>query len=133
MRYLLDTNILIDIARHRSAAEERVAQLRPGDAGMSIVTYFELVYGAEKSPRPRENFARVEQLESLIPVLALDGSAAMHYGRLRSDLERRGSLIGALDMLIAAHALSLGLTLVTNNTREFARIEGLRIENWGAH
>ena len=122
MRYLLDTNILIYIMKHESPAELRLARLRPGDAGMSIVTYLELVYGALKSQRPRENLAQGEQLENLIPVLPLDKGAASHYARLRTGLERKGLPIGALDMLIAAHALSLGLILVTNNTREFARV-----------
>lgn len=130
MRYLLDTNILIDIARRRSAAEQRLMRLRPGDGGMSIVTYLELVFGAQKSDRPKERMAVVEELAELIPVLPLDRTCAAYYGRLRADLERNGLRIGALDMLIAAHALSLGLTLVTNNTREFARVQGLSVENW---
>ena len=133
MQYLLDTNILIYIAKRRPAAvAARFARLHPGDAGMSVVSYLELNYGAEKSRRSKEALARIENLEQLVPVLPLDKAAAYHYGRVRSDLERRGSLIGALDLLIAAHALSLGLTLVTNNTREFARVEGLRLENWAS-
>ena len=133
MRYLLDTNILIDIAKGRSAAASRLTGLRPGDAAMSIVTLLELVYGAQKSQRPKENLSRIEQLENLIPALPLDKETALHYGRVRARLEQKGSPIGALDMLIAAHALALDLTLVTNNTREFARVEGLRLENWAAH
>lgn len=132
MRYLLDTDILVHIARRKSAAESRLARLRPGDAGMSVVTYLELVYGAKKSQRPDENLAKVEQLADLIPVLPLERDAAMSYGRLRAELDQKGTPIGALDMVIAAHALALGLTLVTNNTREFRRIEGLRLENWAA-
>lgn len=131
MRYLLDTNICIYIAKRKPPhVLSRFARLRAGDVGMSVITYLELVYGAQKSQQPRENFARIEQLEQLIPVQPLDQAAAGHYGRLRTELERKGSPIGAYDLLIAAHALSLGLTLVTNNTREFSRIERLRLENW---
>ncbi len=97
---------------------------------MSIVTYLELVYGAWKSARKQENVATVQELSRLILVQPLDTAVADHYGRIRSELERAGSPIGAYDLLIAAHALSLDLTLVTNNLREFARISGLRVENW---
>lgn len=99
---------------------------------MSVVSYLELIYGAEKSQRPKENLARVEQLEQLIPALPLDRTVGMHYGRVRADLERKGTSIGSYDLLIASHALALGLTLVTNNVREFGRVEGLRLENWAA-
>ncbi len=133
MRYLLDTNILIYIARRKPpAVESRLARLRPGDVAMSIVSYLELVYGAQRSQRPKENLERVEQLEQLIPALPLDRMVATHFGRIRAELERKGSPIGSYDLLIASHALALGLTLVTNNTREFGRVEGLHLENWAA-
>lgn len=131
MRYLLDTNICIYIAKRKPAsAASRFARLRPGEVGMSVITYLELVYGAHKSQHAEENLARIELLEQLIPAQPLDRAAAAFYGNLRTDLERKGLPIGAYDLLIAAHALSLGLTLVTNNTREFSRITGLRLENW---
>ena len=131
MRFLLDTNICIYIAKRKpSQVLARLERLRPGDVGMSVVTHLELVYGAEKSQYSEENLSRIARLEELIPALPLDRDCAQHYGRLRAGLERKGSPIGAYDMLIAAQALSLGLTLVTNNTREFSRIEGLRLENW---
>jgi tRNA(fMet)-specific endonuclease VapC len=131
MDYLLDTNICIYIAKRQpSAVASRFEKLRPGDVGMSIVTYLELVYGAWKSAPKQENVATVQELSRLIPVQPLDTAVADHYGRIRSELERAGSPIGAYDLLIAAHALSLDLTLVTNNLREFARIPGLRVENW---
>jgi tRNA(fMet)-specific endonuclease VapC len=131
MRYLLDTDICIYIAERKPAgALTRLERLRPGDVGMSVVTYFELVYGAHKSQQVEANVARIKQLSCLIPVQALDAPAATHYGRLRAGLEKSGSLIGAYDLLIAAHALALGLTLVTNNVREFRRVPGLRVENW---
>jgi len=97
---------------------------------MSVVTYLELVYVAWKSQRVEANLATIEQLRLLIPVQPLDAAAAKHYGRLRASLEREGASIGSYDLLIAAHALSLDLTLVTNNLREFERVEGLRLENW---
>jgi tRNA(fMet)-specific endonuclease VapC len=97
---------------------------------MSIVTYLELVYGAWKSQQAAANLARLEELRGIVPVQPLEVDAARDYARIRTDLEKRGSPIGAYDLLIAAHALSLGLILVTNNVREFARIQGLRLENW---
>jgi tRNA(fMet)-specific endonuclease VapC len=133
MQYLLDTNICIYIARRKPVAVlSRLRRLRPGDVGMSVVTYLELVYGAWKSRHQEAILAVIEQLRDIIPVQPLDRAAAEHYGRIRVELERRGSPIGAYDLLIAAHALSLGLTLVTNNVREFARIQGLRVCNWAA-
>ena len=131
MRYLLDTNICIYIAR-RSPPEvlSRLERLKPGDVGMSIITYLELVYGAYKSRRVQSNLEAIESLSRLVPVLSLDVTAARRYGQIRTDLEKRGAPIGAYDLLIAAHALAVGLTVVTNNTREFRRVAGLRVENW---
>ena len=131
MRYLLDTDICIYIAKRKPAGVlMRLERLRPGDVGMSVVTYLELVYGAYKSQQVEANVARIKQLSHLIPVQPLDAPAATHYGKLRAGLEKSGSLIGAYDLQIAAHALALGLTLVTNNVREFRRVPGLRLENW---
>ena len=131
MRYLLDTNICIYVARQKPAGVlARLQRLRPGDVGMSVITYLELVYGACKSQRREENLERLKELELLIPVLALDASTGRHYGQVRAELERKGSPIGAYDLLIAVHALSLGLTLVTDNVRKFRRIGQLRVENW---
>lgn len=131
MRYLLDTDICIYIAKRRPAGVlARLERLRPGDVGMSVVTHLELVYGAYKSRQTETNMTHIQQLSHLIPVQALDASAAVHYGKLRAGLEKSGSLIGAYDLLIAAHALALQLILVTNNVREFQRVQGLRLENW---
>ena len=131
MRYLLDTNICIYIAKRKPGRVlARLQQLRPGDIGMSVVTYLELVYGAWKSEQVKTNLARLEQLRHLIPVQSLGADVGRYYGRLRADLEKKGVPIGAYDLIIAAHALSLGLTLVTNNVREFARVDGLRLDNW---
>ena len=97
---------------------------------MSVVTCLELVYGAWKSQRADANLEKIEELRLIIPVLPLETAVATHYGRVRTGLEKKGSPIGGYDLLIASHALSLGLTLVTNNVREFGRVEGLRLENW---
>jgi tRNA(fMet)-specific endonuclease VapC len=131
MRYLLDTNICVHIAKQKPPGVlARFRDLRLGDVGMSVITHLEMVHGAWKSQPREENLERIKELELLIPVLPMDASAGSHYGQLRAELERKGSPIGAYDLLIAAHALSLGLTLVTNNVREFRRIKQLRVENW---
>jgi len=131
MRYLLDTNICIYIAKRKPAQVlSRFTQMKPGDVGMSIVTYLELVYGAWKSQAIEANLARIEQLEVLIPAQTLGVGVAKHYGRMRAALEATGTPIGAYDLMIAAHALSLGMSLVTNNVREFSRVRGLRLSNW---
>jgi tRNA(fMet)-specific endonuclease VapC len=133
MRYLLDTDICIYIARRKPAkVGARFDRLRPGELGMSVITFLELVYGACKSQHPAENLALIEQFERIVPAQPLEAAASQTYGKLRVELESKGSRIGAYDMLIAAHALSLGLTLVTNNVREFGRVEGLVLENWMA-
>lgn len=131
MRYMLDTNICIYIARRKPVSIlRRLERLRAGDIGMSVITFFELTYGAWKSSSVQANLANIERLRTLIPVLPLDAGAAEHYGRVRAKLEGPGSPIGAYDLLIAAHALSQRLILVTSNVREFARVGGLRVENW---
>lgn len=131
MRYLLDTNICIYIANRKPPAVlARLQSLKAGDVGMSVITYFELVFGAEKSQHREADLQRIQDLERHIPVLPLDSKAGRHYGQLRAELQRKGSPIGAYDLLIAAHALSLDLTLVTNNAREFRRVPHLMAENW---
>jgi tRNA(fMet)-specific endonuclease VapC len=131
MRYLLDTDICIYINEHRPAhVRDRFDELKPGDVGMSVVTYLELVYGALKSGRPESNLAITEALRERIPAQPLSENVARHYGRLRTELERAGTPIGTFDLVIASHALTLGLILVTNNTREFSRVKGLKLENW---
>ncbi len=133
MKYLLDTDICVYITRRKpTQVQARFEQLRPADLAMSVVTYLELIFGAYKSRRREANLAVISQLGDLIAIQPLDANVANHYGRVRLELEKRGSAIGAYDLLIAAHALSLGLILVTNNTREFARVAGLRLENWVA-
>jgi len=129
--YLLDTNICIYIRRERPPkVAERFRLISPDTLAMSSITFAELVYGARKSQTVAENMGRLLALRSRTRVLPFDDGAAEAYGAIRADLERRGQLIGSNDMLIAAHALSLGATLVTNNLGEFERVTGLQVENW---
>jgi tRNA(fMet)-specific endonuclease VapC len=132
-RFLLDTNICIYV-RQKKAPEvlARFRQLRSGDAAMSVITHGELLYGAERSQQREKSLEALSELSGLIPVLALPEEAGAEYGRIRSDLERRGLAIGNNDLWIAAHAKAEKLILVTNNEKEFRRIAGLRIENWAS-
>ena len=128
--YLLDTNIISDLIRNPSgAAAQRIEQLGAKGICTSIVVAAELRYGCAKKGSPRL-LEKVDAVLRTIPVVALDLPADTDYGRIRAELEAAGQPIGGNDLLIAAHALALGLTLVTNNTREFARIRGLKVENW---
>jgi tRNA(fMet)-specific endonuclease VapC len=131
MRYMLDTDICIYIANQRPPkVQDRFAQLVPGDVAMSVVTYGELRYGAEKSSKSRAAHRSLDEFVELVPVLLFNREAGVLYGSIRFDLQRRGLPIGQNDLWIAAHCLQLGLTLVTNNEREFRRIPNLAIENW---
>lgn len=131
IRYLLDTNICIFIIKHRPAAvRERFERLKSGEAGISAVTEAELWYGAQKSQRVAENLAAILDFTSRMEVLPFGSVATAPYGQIRAELTRRGQPIGPLDFLIAATALAQDLTLVTNNTGEFQRVPGLRLEDW---
>ncbi|MFH0727197.1 MAG: type II toxin-antitoxin system VapC family toxin [Pseudomonadota bacterium] len=132
-RYLLDTNICIYIQRHKPGEVlARFERLKPGDAAISVITWGELLYGAEKS-RYREKALQVlEEFKTLVPVLPMPENAGKTYGAIRASLELRGEPIGNNDLWIAAHAKSENLTIVTNNEREFHRIPGLKIQNWVA-
>jgi len=130
-RYLLDTNICIYIKNHRPAEVlARFSKLPPGKVAMSAITYGELCFGAEKSAKPKGTRQILEQLVALIPVLSLDDTVSTHYGKIRQHLQSKGTPIGNNDLWIASHALALKLILVTNNTAEFERVPGLRVENW---
>lgn len=130
-RYLLDTNICIYIKNHRPAEVlARFSKLPPGKVAMSVITYGELCFGAEKSSKPKESRHILEQLIALIPVLPLDDAVSVYYGKIRQRLQASGKLIGNNDLWIASHALANKLRLVTNNVAEFERVPGLRIENW---
>ncbi len=130
MRWLLDTNVLIHIRRERpQSVLARFREQPAGSAGMSVVTYGELVYGIGKSSDPGASDI-LAALAGIIPVLPLSRQAAEHYGSIRASLAREGRIIGNNDLWMAAHARSEGLVLVTSNEREFERVPGLRIENW---
>lgn len=131
MRYLLDTNICIYLIRRRPPQVlDRFQRCAIGDISLSTVTVAELEYGAAKSEFPAKNRQALEAFTLPLEIVSFDTAAAVAYGSVRGDLERQGIPIGAMDLLIAAHALSLGVILVTNNTREFARVQGLPVENW---
>jgi tRNA(fMet)-specific endonuclease VapC len=131
IRYLLDTNICIYIAKHNPpAVRARFEHVSADALAMSVITLGELQYGAEKSQARKKALAALRQLQSVIQVAPLTDAAGQHYGRVRSVLERKGQPIGNNDLWIAAHALAEDWVLVTNNEREFRRIEGLAIENW---
>jgi tRNA(fMet)-specific endonuclease VapC len=130
-RFLLDTNICIYIRRRKpEAVLQRFRTLRQGEAVLSVITFGELLYGAAKSAQSAEAFQRLEALTNLLPVLAMPIEAAESYGVMRSELERKGEMIGNNDLWIAAHAKAAWLTLVTNNEKEFRRVRGLKIQNW---
>lgn len=131
MAYLLDTNACSDYFTGRyPRVVARIQACSPDDLRLSVVVVAELRYGADHSTRRRANHARIDALVEEIETLDFDLRAAAAYGRLRSRLEAGGTPIGPNDMLIAAHALSRGLTVVTDNVSEFGRVKGLRVENW---
>jgi tRNA(fMet)-specific endonuclease VapC len=131
MQYMLDTDICVFIARQRTPkVTNRFRKHRKGDLAMSVVTYGELRMGAAKSDRYPDGIRALELFVEAVPVLAMEPEVAKLYAKIRLDLERRGQIIGGNDLWIASHCLQLGLTLVTNNEREFRRIPDLTIENW---
>jgi tRNA(fMet)-specific endonuclease VapC len=131
MKYLLDTNICIALIRQKSESLlQRLATLVPGDVGISSITLAELFSGASKSAYPAQNNSALEQFLLSLELVAFDQQAAFAYGNIRAELERNGNVIGSMDMLIAAQAISLGTILVTNNSKEFKRVAGLLLEDW---
>lgn len=129
--YMLDTDICIyTIKRKPIQVLKRFETLQPGMVLMSSITYAELMNGAQKSSHVDANIHRLEALSEIIEVIPFDKDAAVAYGKIRSDLEKRGLVIGGNDLFIAAHAFSRALTLATNNVKEFSRVKGLKIENW---
>lgn len=132
-RYLLDTNICIYIRQERpEPVLRRFRRLRPGEAALSVITYGELIYGAAKSLQREAALERLRELLHWLPALPLPESAAEAYGTTRADLAAKGEMIGNNDLWIAAHALAAGMTLVTNNEKEFRRVRGLKVQNWAA-
>ncbi|HEY9879785.1 MAG TPA: type II toxin-antitoxin system VapC family toxin [Leptolyngbyaceae cyanobacterium] len=131
MQYLLDTNICIYLIKQKPPRVlARFKTLSLSDIGISSITVAELEYGVCKSQQQEKNRSALMQFLIPLEIVEFDQAAATTYGSIRSDLEVRGLVIGSMDMLIAAHALSLGVTLVSNNVREFSRIANLSLENW---
>lgn len=130
---MLDTNICIYVIKQQpSAALDRLVALPPKDVGLSVITVCELRFGASKSARPKTNHTALDKFLSPFEIALFDEPATKVYGNIRSTLEKKGRPIGPLDLLIAAHAVSLNARLVTNNNnaKEFERIPGLKLENW---
>lgn len=131
MRYMLDTNICIYAIKHKpEIVFQRLQAIDPENVCISTVTYAELVHGVEKSAAVDKNRLALSMLLANIDILDFDVDAAVCYGKIRADLEKRGTPIGPLDMMIAGHAQSLEYTFVTNNEKEFSRVSNLKIENW---
>ena len=131
MRYMLDTNICIYVIKHKpETVFQKLQNINPEDVCISSVTYAELVHGVEKSAAVEKNRLALSMLLANMEILDFDAVAANCYGKIRAALEKKGTPIGPLDMMIAAHAQSLGYTVVTNNVKEFSRVSALQIENW---
>ena len=131
MRYMLDTNICIYVIKHKPEKVFRKLQtIHPEDVCISSVAYVELVHGVEKSAAVEKNRLALSMLLANMEILDFDVDAADCYGKTRAGLEKKGTPIGPLDMMIAGHAQSLGYTIVTNNVKEFSRVAALKIENW---
>ena len=131
MNYLIDTNICIYIMNNRPP--EVIQKFKSKDAGqigISSITVSELYYGVSKSKYQKKNLIRLKEFLTPFEILAYDESASKLYGKIRAQLEKSGDVIGPLDLLIAAHALSLNLVLITNNEKEFNRVKALNVENW---
>ncbi|MBW1704105.1 MAG: type II toxin-antitoxin system VapC family toxin [Deltaproteobacteria bacterium] len=131
MNFLIDTNICIYIINKKPPEViHRFKNIEVGQIGISTITVSELNYGASKSNLQKQNFKRLEEFLAPFEIIPYSQSAAKYYGEIRSQLENQGNVIGPLDLLIAAHALSEKLTLITNNEKEFKRIKTLKVENW---
>lgn len=130
LKYMLDTNICIFTIKNRPQQVREAFKRHHGQMCISSITLMELIYGAEKSTNPTGNLATVEGFAARLEVLSYDPSAAAHTGQLRAELARAGTPIGPYDQMIAGHARSQGLILVSNNRGEFERVPGLRVEDW---
>jgi len=131
MKFMLDTNTCIYIIKRKPPdVLERFKRTEISHIGISSITLSELLYGVSKSSRPEQNLMALTQFIAPLEILPYGDEAARYYGYLRTHLEKVGTPIGSLDMLIAAHALSIACTLVTNNEKEFTRIPNLKIDNW---
>jgi tRNA(fMet)-specific endonuclease VapC len=131
MKFMLDTNICIYLQKQKPIQVlDTLKTIPPEELCISVITLAELMNGALKSQQVENNLAKLKKLVETIPVKLFDETAAESYGYVRSDLEKRGVVIGSNDLFIAAHALSLNVTLVTNNEKEFCRVKGLKVVNW---
>ena len=132
LKYMLDTNIVIYTVKNRPQRVREAFNRHRSQLCISTVTLGELIYGAERSAQPERNLADIEGLAARLEVSSFDVKAAVHFGQVRAELYNLGHPIGPYDMMIAGHARSQGLILVTNNAKEFERVAGLRLENWAA-
>ena len=133
IKYMLDTNICIYIIKKKPISViQKLQTLKIDEIGISSITLSEMEYGVNKSSKPSQNKLALLEFISTIEILNFDDNAANEYGKIRTDLENKGTPIGSLDTLIAAHAKSINCILVTNNEKEFKRVKGLVIENWVA-
>jgi tRNA(fMet)-specific endonuclease VapC len=132
LKYMLDTNLCVRVLRNRPETLRAKFNAEASSLCISSIVLYELLYGAAKSARPAENRNDVEAFAERMEVLEFDADGALHAGEIRAELERNGTPIGAYDVLIAGHARSRGLIVVTNNVREFQRVDGLRVEDWEA-
>ena len=130
LRYMLDTDICIYVIKNRPAELRNIFNEHVEQLCISSVTLAELIFGSEKSSQLDQNIKTVEGFAARLSILPFEDTAAAHYGEIRAVLERAGTPIGPYDLMIAGHARSEGLILVTNNEREFSRVDGLRVENW---
>ena len=133
MNFMLDTNICIYIIKSKPIDVRRCFnRTRISQIGISSIALSELLYGVFKSSKPEQNHMALMQFIAPLEIMPYSDEAAQYYGNLRAHLEKQGTTIGSLDMLIAAHALSLACTLVTNNEKEFIRVPDLKLENWAS-
>jgi len=130
LKYMLDTDTCIFTIKRKPVYLKRLFNAHIGQLCMSSVTWGELVCGAEKSQHIEQNLAVIEGFAARLEILSFDEHAARQFGQVKAELELQGLGIGGYDMMIAGHARSQGLILVTNNVREFKRVDGLRVENW---
>ncbi len=129
--FLIDTNICIYIMNdHPPQVIQKFREIGVGNICISSITVSELQYGVCKSKQIKKNMKRLDEFLSPFEIIPYDESASIYYGKIRSYLEKQGNVIGPLDMLIAAHALSENLTVITNNEKEFKRVKALKVENW---
>ena len=131
MKYMLDTNICIYIIKKKpKKLLQKFNKQQIGNVVISSITLCELEYGAQKSSYPERNKIALSEFLAPVTILNYDDKAAMKYGIIRTELEKKGQIIGPLDLLIATHALSENLILITNNEKEFKKIKQLKVENW---